>query len=217
MSARNTLTAARHIVVEGPIGAGKTSLARRLGAHIDAQLLLEQPELNPFLSRFYQDQQRFALQTQLFFLFQRLDQLRELSQPDFFARPVVADYLLEKDPLFALLTLSEDEYGLYRKVYEQLSPTATPPDLVIYLQAKPETLIARVRKRGADMERRIGDAYLTVLAESYMRFFHNYDAAPVMVVNSENINFVDSDDDFQLLVKRIESMRGHREYFNRGE
>jgi len=148
MSARTTLTAARHIVVEGPIGAGKTSLARRLGAHIDAQLLLEQPELNPFLSRFYQDQQRFALQTQLFFLFQRLDKLRDLAQPDFFTRPVVADYLLEKDPLFALLTLNEDDYGLYRKIYEHLSPTATPPDLVIYLQANPETLIARVRKRG---------------------------------------------------------------------
>jgi deoxyguanosine kinase len=217
MSARNTLTSARHVVVEGPIGVGKTSLALRLGAHIDAQLLLEQPELNPFLSRFYQDQQRFALQTQLFFLFQRVDKLRELSVPDFFTRPVVTDYLLEKDPLFALLTLSEDEYGLYRKVYEEVSPPATPPDLVIYLQAKPETLIARVRKRGVDMERRIGDAYLTLLAESYMHFFHNYEAAPVMVVNSENINFVDNDDDFQLLVKRIEAMRGHREYFNRGE
>jgi deoxyguanosine kinase len=217
MCARNTLISARHIVVEGPIGVGKTSLALRLGAHIDARLLLEQPELNPFLSRFYQDQQRFALQTQLFFLFQRVDKLRELSVPDFFTRPVVTDYLLEKDPLFALLTLSEDEYGLYRKVYEEVSPPATPPDLVIYLQAKPETLIARVRKRGVDMERRIGDAYLTLLAESYMHFFHNYEAAPVMVVNSENINFVDNDDDFQLLVKRIEAMRGHREYFNRGE
>ncbi|HRD94041.1 deoxynucleoside kinase [Accumulibacter sp.] len=217
MSARNTLTVARHVVVEGPIGAGKTALARRLGAHVDAQLLLEQPELNPFLSRFYQDQQRFALQTQLFFLFQRLDKLRELTQPDLSSRPVVADYLLEKDPLFALLTLSDEEYGLYRKVYEQLSPTAATPDLVIYLQARPETLIARVRKRGVDMERRIGDAYLTVLAESYMHFFHSYDAAPVMVVNSENLNFVDSDEDFQLLVKRIEAMRGHREYFNRGE
>ena len=217
MCARNTLISARHVVVEGPIGVGKTSLALRLGAHIDARLLLEQPELNPFLSRFYQDQQRFALQTQLFFLFQRVDKLRELSVPDFFTRPVVTDYLLEKDPLFALLTLSEDEYGLYRKVYEEVSPPATPPDLVIYLQAKPETLIARVRKRGVDMERRIGDAYLTLLAESYMHFFHNYEAAPVMVVNSENINFVDNDDDFQLLVKRIEAMRGHREYFNRGE
>jgi deoxyadenosine/deoxycytidine kinase len=214
---KNPLASARHIVVEGPIGVGKTSLARRLAGHLEAQLLLEQPELNPFLSRFYQDQRRFALQTQLFFLFQRLDQLRELSQPDFFTRTVVADYLLEKDPLFALLTLSEDEYTLYRKIYDHISPQTASPDLVIYLQARPETLIARVRKRGIDMERKISDAYLTILAESYTRFFHNYDAAPVMVVNSENLNFVDKDDDFHLLVQRIESMRGHREYFNRGE
>ncbi len=209
MSTRNTLTSARHIVVEGPIGVGKTSLARRLGAHLEAQLLLEQPEVNPFLSRFYEDQQRFALPTRLSFLFERIDKLRELPQADCFNRPVVADFLLEKDPLFALLTLADDEYALYRKIYAL--------DLVIYLQARPDTLIARVRKRGLEMERRIDDAYLTVLAESYMRFFHHYDAAPVMVVNSENINFVDSDDDFQLLVTRIEAMRGHREYFNRGE
>lgn len=214
---KSLLATARHIVVEGPIGVGKTCLARRLADHIDAQLLLEQPELNPFLSRFYQDQRRYALQTQLFFLFQRLDQLRKLAQPDFFAHTLVGDYLLEKDPLFALLTLSEDEYTLYRKIYDHISPPMAAPDLVIYLQARPETLIARVRKRGIDMERKISDAYLTVLAESYTRFFHNYDAAPVMVVNSENLNFVDQDDDFHLLVQRIESMRGHREYFNRGE
>jgi deoxyadenosine/deoxycytidine kinase len=214
---KNPLIAARHIVVEGPIGVGKTSLARRLGGHIEAQLLLEQPELNPFLSRFYQDQRRYALQTQLFFLFQRIDQLSDLSQPDFFTSTVVADYLLEKDPLFAHLTLNDDEYALYRQIYDRISPQTAPPDLVIYLQAKPETLIARVRKRGIDMERKISDAYLTLLAESYTRFFHNYDAAPVMVVNSENLNFVDKDDDFHLLVQRIESMRSHREYFNRGE
>ena len=217
MTSRNPLATARHIVVEGPIGVGKTSLARRLGAHIEAQLLLEQPELNPFLSRFYQDQRRYALQTQLFFLFQRIDQLRDLSQPDFFTQQVVADYLLEKDPLFAHLTLNDDEYALYRQIYDRVSTQSAAPDLVIYLQAKPETLIARVRKRGVDMERKISDAYLTILAESYTRFFHNYDAAPVMVVNSENLNFVDRDDDFHLLVQRIESMRGHREYFNRGE
>jgi len=214
---KNPLTAARHIVVEGPIGVGKTSLARRLAGYIEAQLLLEQPELNPFLSRFYQDQQRYALQTQLFFLFQRIDQLRDLAQPDFFTRAVVADYLLEKDPLFAQLTLNDDEYALYRQIYDRISPQTATPDLVIYLQAKPETLIARVRKRGIDMERKISDTYLTVLGESYTRFFHNYDVAPVMVVNSENLNFVDRDDDFHLLVQRIESMRGHREYFNRGE
>ncbi|MEF8697797.1 MAG: deoxynucleoside kinase [Candidatus Accumulibacter sp. UW26] len=217
MSPRNTLTAARHIVVEGPIGVGKTSLAHRLGDYLDAQQLLEQPELNPFLSRFYQDQPRFALPTQLSFLFQRLDRLRELSQPDFFSRPLVTDFMFEKDSLFALLTLAEDEYALYRQVHERLSPPPVPPDLVIYLQARPETLIARVRKRGLERERWIDDAYLALLAESYMRFFHDYDAAPVMVVNSESINFIDCDDDFQLLVKRIEAMRGHREYFNRGE
>lgn len=215
---KNLLESARHIVVEGPIGVGKTSLARRLGEHLDAELLLEQPETNPFLARFYQNQQRYALQTQLFFLFHRLDQLRELSQPELFPRTVVGDYLLEKDPLFAGLTLSDDEYKLYRQIYDRVSlPASVAPDLVIYLQARPETLVARVRKRGIDMERKISDDYLILLGESYTRFFHGYDAAPVMVVNSENLNFVDNDDDFQLLVQRIEAMRGHREYFNRGD
>lgn len=214
---KNPLASARHIVVEGPVGVGKTSLARRLGAQIEAQLLLEQPERNPFLGRFYQDQPRYALQTQLSFLFQRLDQLRNLTQPDFFTRPVVADYLLEKDPLFARITLSDDEHTLYRQVYDRMAQPAAAPDLVIYLQAPPETLIARVRKRGVDAERKISDAYLTALSESYTRFFHHYNAAPVMIVNSENLNIVDREDDFQLLVQRIEAMRGHREYFNRGE
>ena len=215
---KNLLEAARHIVVEGPIGVGKTSLAQRLGDHLKAELLLEQPQTNPFLGRFYQDQQRYALQTQLFFLFHRLDQLRELSPPERFPDTLVCDYLLEKDPLFAELTLDEDEYRLYRQIYDRLSaPAAVPPDLVIYLQAKPETLVARVRKRGIEMERRISDDYLIGLGERYTRFFHNYDAAPVIIVNSENLNFVDDSDDFQLLVQRIESMRGPREYFNRGD
>ena len=217
MAQRKVLESARHVVVEGPIGVGKTSLARRLASHLDAQPVLEQPELNPFLARFYQDQSRHALPTQLFFLFQRMDQLRDLAQPDFFGRTVVCDYLLEKDPLFAQLTLSDDEYELYREIYERISPQAPTPDLVVYLQARPETLIARVRKRGIDMERRISDDYLTRLAERYSRFFYNYNAAPVMVVNSENLNFADRDDDFRLLLERIEAMRGQRGYFNRGE
>ncbi len=213
---KNLLDCARHIVVEGPIGVGKTSLAQRLGEHFDAELRLEQPEVNPFLSRFYHDQQRYALQTQLFFLFHRLDQLRDYAHPDLFRRLVVADYLLEKDPLFASLTLSEDEYRLYRQIFDRLAaPGIFAPDLVIYLQASPETLISRVRKRGIEMERKISDDYLTLLGESYTRFFHHYSDAPVLVVNSENLNFVDHDADFQLLLQRIASMRGQREYFNK--
>ena len=215
---KSLLESARHIVVEGPIGVGKTSLARRLGEHLDAELILEQPETNPFLSRFYQNKERYALQTQLFFLFHRLDQLRDLAQPELFPRTVVSDYLLEKDPLFAALTLNDDEYKLYRQIYDRISvPASVAPDLVIYLQAKPETLVSRVRKRGVEMERKISDDYLIILGESYTRFFHTYTAAPVMVVNSENLNFADNADDFRLLVQRIESMRGPREYFNRGD
>ena len=214
----NLLERAHPIVVEGPLGVGKTSLARRLAEHLEADLLLEQPEANPFLARFYQNQQRYALQTQLFFLFQRLDQMRDLAQPELFPRTVISDYLMEKELLFASLTLSEDEYRLYRQIYDRVSQQAcSAPDLVIYLHARPETLIARVRKRGIDMERRISDDYLTVLGESYTRFFHDYTAAPVMVVNSEHLNFIDQPDDFQLLIQRIEGMRGHREYFNRGD
>lgn len=215
---KNLLESARHIVIEGPIGVGKTSLARRLAKHLDADTLLEQPENNPFLANFYQDQKRYALQTQLHFLLQRLDQMRDLPEPESLTRPLVRDYLLEKDPLFANITLSEDEYKLYRQIYDRLAPqTTTAPDLVIYLQAKPETLVARVRKRGVEMERRINDDYLILLGDGYTKFFHDYDAAPVLIVNSERLDFVENDEDFQLLVQRIEAMRGHREYFNRGE
>jgi deoxyguanosine kinase len=215
---KNLLESARHIVVEGPIGVGKTSLARRLGEHLQAELLLEQPQTNPFLARFYQDQQGYALQTQLFFLFHRLDQLRALTPAERLPRTVVCDYLLEKDPLFAALTLDEDEHRLYRLVYDRVStPIEVQPDLVIYLQAEPATLVARVRRRGVEMERGISDDYLIRLGEAYTRFFHNYSGAPVMIVNSENLNLADSTDDFQLLLQRVESMRGPREYFNRGD
>ncbi len=215
---KKLLESARYIVVEGPIGVGKTSLARRLAEHLGAECLLEQPEANPFLARFYQDPPRYALQTQLFFLFHRIEQLRGLAQAELFSRTLVADYLLDKDPLFAALTLSEDEYKLYREIYDRVSPPArVTPDLVIFLQAKPETLIARVRRRGIDMESDISDEYMTLLGEHYTRFFHAYADAPVMIVNSENLNFVDKDEDFELLVERIGGMRGHREYFNRGD
>lgn len=206
----------RYIVIEGPIGVGKTSLAGRLAERLGSALLLEEPDANPFLEKFYGDIARYALPTQLFFLFQRVHQLQSLAQMDMFSRVTVADFLLEKDSLFARMTLGDEEYDLYQQVYRHLQPKAPPPDLVIYLQASPATLVERVRRRAAEYEKNIGEEYLWRLAESYARFFHRYDAAPVLIVNSENLNFVDHAADFDLLLGRIEQMRGPREYFNRG-
>lgn len=206
----------RYIVVEGPVGAGKTSLARVMGERTGGMALLEDPDANPFLPGFYQDRARYALPAQLYFLFQRSAQVRRLSQPDLFAGLTVADFMIDKDALFARLTLSDDEFALYRQVWAQLKPQAPVPDLVIYLQASPATLIERVRRRAVAYERNIPDEYLVELAESYARFFHQYDAAPVLTVNSENLNFVDQPGDFDLLLQRVIAMRGPREFFSLG-
>lgn len=204
----------RYIAVEGPIGAGKTTLARRLAAHTGGELVLEQPETNPFLERFYRDRARYALPTQVFFLLQRAQQLRQLMQRESFATPVIADFLLEKDPLFARLTLADDELALYERIYAQLAPQAAAPDLVIYLQASPAALVERVARRGNAYEAGITESYLRAVAESYAHFFHRYEAAPVLVVNTENLNPIERDADFELLLARVERMRGRREYFD---
>ena len=206
----------RYLAVEGPIGAGKTSLARRLAERFGADLLLEQPGENPFLERFYRDMARHALPTQLFFLFQRVRQLEPLAQPDIFGRPVVADFLIEKDPLFARITLSADELALYQRIYDALRPQAPAPDLVVYLQAEPRTLVERVKRRASSWERGISEEYLALLAEGYARFFYHYSAAPVLIVNSENLNFVTREADLDLLIERIRGMKSRREFFSLG-
>jgi deoxyadenosine/deoxycytidine kinase len=203
----------RHIVVEGPIGAGKTSLARKLAQHFGAQMVLEEPAANPFLQRFYEEGPRYALPTQLFFLFQRVNQLRDLAQRDLFSQDMVGDFLLDKDPLFARMTLADDELALYQQIFDSLKPQAPSPDLVIYLQAQPDTLVERVQKRGIPMEQGIGAQYLRALADSYSRFFYNYDASPLMIVNTEHLNPVDRDEDFLVLIKQLAEMRGRRQFF----
>jgi deoxyadenosine/deoxycytidine kinase len=204
----------RHIVVEGPIGCGKTSLANKLAQRLNASVVLEDPKANPFLPLFYRDMRRYALPTQLFFLFQRVGQLEALKQPDLFARPVVADFTLAKDPLFARLTLDDAEYQLYTKIYEHVKPQAPVPDLVVYLQASVETLVHRVRKRGNPIEQAIGEDYLRDLSEAYTRYFYNYADSPLLIVNSERLNFVDRPEHLDLLLERMQNLRGTREFFN---
>jgi deoxyadenosine/deoxycytidine kinase len=207
-------TAQRFIVIEGPIGVGKTSLARRLSQSLNAQLVLEQAEQNPFLERFYRNPRAAAFATQLFFLFSRARQMEDVRQEDLFGAVRVADYLLEKDRLFARVTLDDAEYALYEKVYERVVVNAPKPDLVVYLQAPVDVLLDRIARRGIRYEQAIDRGYLERLAQAYARFFHGYDAAPLLIVNAASIDPVSSDGDYQLLFAEIAKARRGRHFFN---
>ncbi len=203
-----------YVVVEGPIGVGKTSLARRLADAFGARALLERPEDNPFLERFYHSREHYALPTQLFFLFQRARQIQELKQHDLFSSGYVTDFLIDKDKLFARANLDDDELRLYEQVYAQTSPDLPLPDLVIYLQAPVDVLLERIHRRGVAYETLIERAYLQRLVEAYTQFFHRYSATPLLVVNAAEINFVDSDADFQMMLNYVRKIRSGRHFFN---
>jgi deoxyguanosine kinase len=202
------------IVIEGPIGVGKSSLARRLCASLGAEAVLEQAADNPFLERFYRNPRDGALPAQLYFLFQRAQQLAALNQQDMFAPLRVADYLLEKDRLFARVTLDDAEFGLYEQVYTKLDVQAPKPDLVVYLQAPVDVLLERIAKRGIRYEQQIERAYLERLNEAYARFFHEFEAAPLLIVNAASIDPINNQADYDELLAAIQRMKRGRLYYN---
>ncbi|MCY4420830.1 MAG: deoxynucleoside kinase [Gammaproteobacteria bacterium] len=204
----------KYIVIEGSIGVGKTSLAQRLGDEFGSYLLLEQADENPFLEQFYQNPKEAALSTQLYFLLRRTKQIQEFRQADIFSPVRVADFLIEKDQLFAQITLNASEYELYKQVYSYLTIDAPKPDLVVYLQAPVEVLLQRIRKRKRGYERLIGSAYLEQLNDAYAKFFYNYIDAPCLIVNASEIDFINSDEDYQQLLEQILSTTAGKRYFN---
>ncbi len=197
----------RYIAIEGPIGVGKTSLAQILAERLAARLVLEPIEENPFLAQFYDDARKFAFQTQLFFLLSRFQQQQVLHQQELFSRSTVADYLFAKDRIFAALTLDQNELALYDRLFGALGPRVVKPDLVIYLQARTEVLVQRIRRRGRAYERQIDPAYVESLATAYNVFFFHYEETPLLVVNTSDIDLVDSAEDVEALVTVI---RRHR-------
>ncbi|MDG1687675.1 MAG: deoxynucleoside kinase [Gammaproteobacteria bacterium] len=210
----NTSLPQRYIVVEGPIGVGKTHLVNRLAESFSGTALFEQPEHNPFLEKFYTHPQQSALPTQLSFLMQRIKLSKSLQQDDFFHDLQIADFMIDKDRLFAQITLDDDELALYNMVYDNLTMHHRQPDLVIYLQAPLSVLKNRISQRGIGYEQRIEDAYLQRLTESYADFFHYYEASPLLIVNAEQINLVDSEQDYENLIDQIRRIQSGRHYYN---
>ena len=209
-----TASVPKYIAIEGPIGIGKTTLAKRLAESFNYETLLEEAEENPFLERFYQDRRSHALPTQLFFLFQRMRKLQDLRQGDIFQPVRVSDFLIEKDPLFARITLDDNEYHLYQTVYEKIIEDLPKPDLVIYLQAPTTTLYERVQMRGNTIERPIEQSYLQQLNDAYTSFFYHYDDSPLLIVNTEVINLAQGTVDYQNLVKYMLQIKSGRHYYN---
>jgi deoxyguanosine kinase len=203
-----------YIAIEGPIGVGKTSLAQRLADSLNGDLLLEQAEENPFLERFYREPRAGALPAQLYFLFQRARQMQELRQGDMFQPVRIADFLMDKDRLFARLTLDDDELALYEQVYGQLTLDFPTPDFVIYLQAPPDVLLKRIARRGRACELHIDADYLRRLSEAYAHFFHYYDTSPLLIVNAAVVDLAGSDPVYQALLERVRNIRSGRHYFN---
>jgi deoxyadenosine/deoxycytidine kinase len=203
----------KYIVVEGPIGVGKTSLAKMIAGEFQARSLFEKVEDNPFLAKFYEDPETYAFQNQLFFLLSRYQQQRELSQQELFNQNTIADYLFAKDKIFATLTLSSDELTLYQQLYQLLDPRVTKPDLVVYLQARPEVLYKRIKKRDKSYEKGVTLEYLKEVAQAYSRFFFHYDETPLLVVNSSEIDFVSSSKDLADLIKEINNMGSGTQHY----
>lgn len=202
------------IVIEGPIGVGKTTLAKKIANTFSTEILLEDAAENPFMSRFYENPKAAALSTQLFFLLQRARQMQDLRQGDMFNPVRISDFLMEKDRLFAELTLNDDELKLYEQVYDQLTFDVPVPDLVVYLQAPVDVLLNRIENRGIHYERLIEASYLQRLSDAYVEFFYHYTDAPLLIVNASDVDFINNENDYQQLLQRLKTTRSGRHYYN---